>query len=151
MTSLFGSNPPPEGPHYQQWEYFFLIARLRLFNYLVSFFHFFPGYVCFLVRTINPDSAVLAHSTSLRMLPSPSCWSVDSSACLYTQTKLTYLFIYNISFHSLLPGVSFLYTMIHSSYTLNLQAPCVLYMRQAFPYSPENAFYVFNQQIYLIN
>ena len=33
---------------------------------------------------------------------------------------------------------------------LNLQAPCVLYIGQAFRYSPENAFYIFNQQIYLI-
>jgi len=33
---------------------------------------------------------------------------------------------------------------------INLQAPCVLYIGQAFCYSPENAFYVFNQQIYFI-
>ena len=32
----------------------------------------------------------------------------------------------------------------------NLQAPCVLYIGQAFHYSPENAFYIFNQQIYFI-
>ena len=31
--------------------------------------------------------------------------------------------------------------------SLNLQAPCVLYVGQAFRYSPENAFYIFNQQI----
>jgi hypothetical protein len=35
-------------------------------------------------------------------------------------------------------------------YNINLQAPCVLYIGQAFPYSPENAFYIFNQQIYFI-
>ena len=28
--------------------------------------------------------------------------------------------------------------------------PCVLYIGQAFRYSPENAFYIFNQQIYFI-
>ena len=33
---------------------------------------------------------------------------------------------------------------------LNLQAPCVLYTGQAFRYSPENAFHVFNQQIYFV-
>ena len=33
---------------------------------------------------------------------------------------------------------------------INLQAPCVLYLGQAFHYSPENAFYIFNQQIYFI-
>ena len=33
----------------------------------------------------------------------------------------------------------------------NLKAPCVLYIGQAFHYSPENAFYIFNQQIYFIN
>ena len=33
---------------------------------------------------------------------------------------------------------------------INLQAPCVLHIGQAFRYSPENAFYIFNQQIYLI-
>ena len=32
----------------------------------------------------------------------------------------------------------------------NLYAPCVLFIGQAFRYSPENAFYIFNQQIYLI-
>ena len=32
----------------------------------------------------------------------------------------------------------------------NLQAPCVLYIGQAFRYSPENAFYIFNQQIFFI-
>ena len=32
----------------------------------------------------------------------------------------------------------------------NLQVPCVLYIGQAFHYSPENAFYIFNQQIYFI-
>ena len=29
-------------------------------------------------------------------------------------------------------------------------APCVLYIGQAFGYFPENAFYIFNQQIYFI-
>ena len=33
---------------------------------------------------------------------------------------------------------------------VNLQEPCVLYTGQAFHYSPENAFYIFNQQIYFI-
>jgi len=33
---------------------------------------------------------------------------------------------------------------------LNLQAPRFLYIGQAFLYSPENAFYIFNQQIYFI-
>jgi len=32
----------------------------------------------------------------------------------------------------------------------NLWAPSVLYIGQEFRYSPENAFYVFNQQIYFI-
>ena len=33
---------------------------------------------------------------------------------------------------------------------VKLRAPCVLYVGQAFHYSPENAFYIFNQQIYFI-
>jgi len=32
----------------------------------------------------------------------------------------------------------------------NLKAPCVLYIGQEFRCSPENAFYLFNQQIYFI-
>ena len=32
----------------------------------------------------------------------------------------------------------------------NLQAPSVLYIGHAFRYSPENVFYIFNQQIYFI-
>ena len=35
-------------------------------------------------------------------------------------------------------------------YKLNLQAPRFLYIGQAFRYSPQNAFYIFNQQIYFI-
>ena len=38
----------------------------------------------------------------------------------------------------------------NSSRLFNLQAPCVLYIGQAFHYSPENAFDIFNQQIYFI-
>ena len=34
--------------------------------------------------------------------------------------------------------------------SLNLQAPRFFYIGQAFRYSPENAFYIFNQQIYFI-
>ena len=33
---------------------------------------------------------------------------------------------------------------------LNLKAPRFLYIGQALRYSPENAFYIFNQQIYFI-
>jgi len=32
----------------------------------------------------------------------------------------------------------------------NPEAPWVLYIGQAFRYSPESAFYIFNQQIYFI-
>ena len=39
--------------------------------------------------------------------------------------------------------------LVHIFY-INLQALCVLYIGQAFRYSPENAFYIFNQQIYFI-
>jgi len=35
--------------------------------------------------------------------------------------------------------------------SINLKATCFLYIGQAFRYSPENAFYIFNQQIYFIN
>jgi len=34
--------------------------------------------------------------------------------------------------------------------SLNLQAPCVLYIGQVFRYSPENAFYIFNQRLYFV-
>jgi len=33
---------------------------------------------------------------------------------------------------------------------MNLKAPCVLYIGQAFRFYPENAYYIFNQQIYFI-
>jgi hypothetical protein len=36
------------------------------------------------------------------------------------------------------------------TFQLNLQAPSILYVGQAFRYSPENAFYLFNQQINFI-
>ena len=37
------------------------------------------------------------------------------------------------------------YAASHIQNYLNLYAPCVLYIGQAFRYSPENAFYIFNQ------
>ena len=36
------------------------------------------------------------------------------------------------------------------SSNVNLQAPCVLYIGQAFRYFPENTFYIFNREIYFI-
>ena len=36
------------------------------------------------------------------------------------------------------------------STSFNLQAPCVLYIGQAFCYTSENAFYIFKNQIYFI-
>jgi len=33
---------------------------------------------------------------------------------------------------------------------INLEAPSILYIGQAFRYSPEDTFYIFNQQIYFI-
>jgi len=35
-------------------------------------------------------------------------------------------------------------------HVINLEAPCVLYIGQAFRYSPENVSYIFHQQIYFI-
>jgi hypothetical protein len=42
------------------------------------------------------------------------------------------------------------YTGYSKVNAFNLQAPCFLHTGQAFRYSPENAFYIFNQQIYFI-
>ena len=39
---------------------------------------------------------------------------------------------------------------ITREHTFNFQAPCVLCKGQAFRYSPENAFYIFNPQIYFV-
>jgi len=47
-------------------------------------------------------------------------------------------------------GMEILSTLNSVKNRLNLQAPCILYIGQAFRYSPENAFYIFNQQIYFI-
>jgi len=44
----------------------------------------------------------------------------------------------------------FAFPLLLISSHINLQAPCVLYIGQAFRYSPENAFYIFNQEIYFI-
>ena len=41
-------------------------------------------------------------------------------------------------------------TVLWPTNAFNLQAPCVLYIGQAFRYSPENAFYIFIQQIFFI-
>ena len=42
------------------------------------------------------------------------------------------------------------YQLLMAVDIFNLQAPCVLYTGQAFRYCPENAFYIFDQQIYFI-
>ena len=47
----------------------------------------------------------------------------------------------------LLPTVRFLY--IQSTNIFNLYAPCILYIGQTYRYSPQYAFYIFSQQIYL--
>jgi hypothetical protein len=38
-----------------------------------------------------------------------------------------------------------------STFVFNLQAAGILYIGQTYRYSPENAFYIFSQQIYVIN
>ena len=43
-----------------------------------------------------------------------------------------------------------IYYLIYDKFRLNIYAPRFLYIGQAFRYSPENAFYIFNQQIYFI-
>ena len=43
---------------------------------------------------------------------------------------------------------SYLQTKKNIYFSINLQAPCVLCIGQAFHYSAENAFYIFNQQMY---
>ena len=57
--------------------------------------------------------------------------------------------VYLINTTSCLDIEIYVYTTYLEFY-INLQAPCVLYIGQAFRYSPENAFYTFNQQIYFI-
>ena len=47
-------------------------------------------------------------------------------------------------------AVSHLGRVVKFKATINLWAPCVFHIGQAFRYSPEKAFYVFNQQIYFI-
>ena len=54
------------------------------------------------------------------------------------------------SFYSLSYFSSSIIFFPSTHFKLNLQAPCVLYIGQAFRYSPENTFYIFNQQIYII-
>jgi hypothetical protein len=38
----------------------------------------------------------------------------------------------------------------YTACAVNLYAPCILYIGQTYRYSPEYAFYIFSQQIYLI-
>ena len=48
------------------------------------------------------------------------------------------------------PVVDIVFQVHLTTTFINLQVPCILYIGQAFRYSPENAFYIFNQQIYFI-
>ena len=48
-------------------------------------------------------------------------------------------------FREITKNVSMVLTVL-----INIYAPHFLYIGQAFHYSPENAFYIFNQQIYFI-
>ena len=59
--------------------------------------------------------------------------------CLITLRNFVKLMLLKLQFHKI----------IRLKY-INIYAPSILYIGQAFCYSPENAFHIFNQQIYFI-
>ena len=70
-------------------------------------------------------------------------------------TSITLVFvlelIYNPNTNNHNPAVLPLRIIFQGHTTgINFQAPCVLYIGQAYRYSPEYSFYIFSQQIYLI-
>ena len=112
---------------------------------------------------------LVSSSTVLRhvflCLPLPSLpWGFHFRACLPmssagfrnvwpSHTHLPFLICKSIlgcfvRFHSSLFVIWFGQKILNIC--INLQAPRFLYIGQAFRYSPENAFYIFNQQIYFI-
>ena len=83
--------------------------------------------------------AMLART--LRILPTKR-----PSVLLYrSHTACTQLLLYSLV---LAAGANGSCTRLR--FQINLYASCVLCIGQAFRYSPENAFYIFNQQIYFI-
>ena len=56
-----------------------------------------------------------------------------------------YAFLLMLTAETHLPFCQLARHQVYAS-DVNLWAPCILYIGQAFRYSPENVFYVFNQQ-----
>ena len=71
--------------------------------------------------------------------------------CMYIYTFTMAAILLFCSYIKLLSEKICVFTRCNNSdIRINLKAPCVLYIGQAFHCSPENPFYVFNQQIYFI-
>ena len=74
----------------------------------------------------------------------------DLSAHLKTGDQTSYIWLAELTLHLYPSGIYLMRQGKRCSVLVNLQAPRFLYIGQGFRYSPENAFYIFNQQIYFI-
>ena len=123
----------------------FLKRKEHIYVYISSFLlHIFNYW------NILDKSAVLGFSKSNQQGTSWVIKSNDLPHLMFGSGMLTVVFQINTIlgiFHAVVS--IFLLKMLLGSYLfINLWALCILYIGQAFHYSPENAFNIFKQQIY---
>ena len=131
-----------------------IIAQRNRVNYMTGFGRFVPEVHKFLVARVTEFGAV-AHN-----ICGPSAWNLLALTDLASTILGLNLDFWKIcgplvfpthaghsvmGLHLLKPKTCFMY---HQIFPLGTALP--LY-RQTFRYSPESAFYIFNQQIYFIN
>ena len=73
---------------------------------------------------------------------------IKSLFVIYLQQQIFLMFLPFVC--QFLKSRNFWYINVLVRNRFNLSAPCVLYIGQAFRYSPENTCYIFTQQIYFI-
>jgi hypothetical protein len=104
--------------------------------------------LCFLTSRLICNFASI--NICLHTVPPSAFWSSSLSTSL--RITVNYLSYSSFTIKPSATGKLLQGSSVCSSFIVdvNLSAPCILYIGQAFRYSPENAFYIFNQQIYFI-
>ena len=99
-----------------------------------------------------PNAAAVS-SCRLLCIPEIHCriWRVDSiHLCFIVYPKIVVSLVkIKLNEQGTVNAQNIFNTTTEES-NINLLASCILYIGQAYLYSPENAFYIFNQQIYFI-
>ena len=88
------------------------------------------------------------HTTDLIPMPHAVDINMGNAPLLKRQSYLVFWILVQYVWRELKPGWDTRFIIAEAGLTFRHRASCIL--GQAFHYSPENAFYIFNQQIYFI-